>query len=280
MVGQRVSRSDEQSDLPRVTEYDLLGAVRQRLAAGGQVGLFLDYDGTLVPIARTPEDARPSAALLQVLTGLAGLSTIRVVILSGRSLSSLQAMLPVPGLTLAGIYGIEIQMPDQSVVIRSDPPRLRPVLEQVKSAWAQLVAERPGFLLEDKGLAVALHARFAGLSDADFVLPQAQSAAAHVISPAQFRVLSGDRFLEVAPATAYKGQTMEWLLDLYMSRDALLIYCGDDDQDEEAFAVVRRRGGIPIVVGQDQHATLATNRFGSPDALRGWLQLVAALTTI
>jgi trehalose-phosphatase len=86
--------------------------------------------------------------------------------------------------------------------------------------------------------------------------------------------LSGDRFLEVAPATAHKGQTVEWLLDHYMSRDALLIYCGDDDQDEEAFAVARQRGGIPIVVGQGQRTTQATFRFSSPDALRGWLLLL------
>ncbi len=254
--------------------HDFLAAVRQRLAAGGQVGLFLDYDGTLVSLKRTPEEARPDAALLELLTALAELPAIRVVILSGRSLSSLQAMLPVPGLTLAGIYGIEVQMPDQSVVLRSDPARLRPVIEQVKSAWAQLVAERPGFMLEDKGLAVALHARFADPSDAEHVLPQAQSAAAHVISPVHFRLLSGDRFLEVAPAMAHKGQTVEWLLDHYMSRDALLITCGDDDQDEEAFAVVRQRGGIPIVVGQGQHTTLATFRFSSPDALQSWLQLL------
>ena len=67
---------------------------------------------------------------------------------------------------------------------------------------------------------------------------------------------------------------MEWLLDHHISGDALLIYCGDDDKDEEAFAVVRRRGGIPIVVGQVRRATLAASRFDSPDALRGWLQVL------
>lgn len=254
--------------------HDLLATVRQHLAAGGRVWLFLDYDGTLVPIARTPDEARPDASLLELLTGLAELPTLRVVILSGRSLSSLRAVLPVPSLTLAATYGIEIQMPGQGVVIRSDPAHLRPVIEQVQSAWAQLVARRSGFLLEDKGLAVALHALLADPSDADSVLPQARSAAMRIITSDRFRILDGDRFLEVVPATAHKGQTVEWLLDHQRSRDALLIYCGDDDRDEEAFAVVQRRRGISIVVGQTRHTTLATCQFSSPDALRGWLRLL------
>ena len=252
--------------------HDLLATVRQHLAAGGRVCLFLDYDGTLVPIGRTPDEARPDASLLELLTGLAALPTLRVVILSGRSLSSLREVLPVPSLTLAGTYGTEIQMPGQGVVIRSDPAHLRPIMEQVKSAWAQLAAERSGFLLEDKGLAVALHALLADPSDADSVLPQAQSAATHIITTDRFRILRGDRYLEVAPATAHKGQTVEWLLDHHRPRDALLIYCGDDEKDEEAFAVIRQHGGIPIVVGQVRRATLAIHWFGSPDALRGWLQ--------
>jgi len=253
-------------------EHGLLTTVRQHLAVGGQVWLFLDYDGTLVPMARTREETRPDAALIELLTGLAKLPAIRVVILSGRPLDSLRAMLPTSNLTLAGTYGLEIQMPGQGTIIRAEPARLRPVIEQVKSAWAQLVAARSGFVLEDKGLAVALHARFAHPFDADFVLPQARLAAIHIIAPDRFRILSGDRFLEVAPATAHKGQTVEWLLDRHISGNALLIYCGDDDKDEEAFAVVRRHKGIPIVVGQVRRATLAANGFDSPAALRSWLQ--------
>ena len=116
-------------------EHDLLAAVRRRLAAGGRVWLFLDYDGTLVPIARTPDKARPDASLLELLTGLAEIPAVRIVILSGRPLPFLRAMLPIPGLTLAGTYGIEVQMPGQGIIIRAEPDRLRPVIEQVRSAW-------------------------------------------------------------------------------------------------------------------------------------------------
>jgi len=138
MVGKRVSRPDEQPDSLRVMENDLLAAVRRHWATGGQVWLFLDYDGTLVPIGRTPDESRPDAALLELLTSLAESPAVRVVILSGRPLSFLRAILPIPGLTLAGTYGIEIQMPGQGIIIRAEPDRLRPAIEQVKSGLDQV----------------------------------------------------------------------------------------------------------------------------------------------
>ncbi len=274
MVGQRVSRPDEQPDLPGIVDRNLLAEVRRHIVAGRRVWLFLDYDGTLVPIARTPDEARPDAPLLKLLSGLAERPTLLITVLSGRPLSSLQTMLPIPDLILAGTYGIEVEMPGKGVVIRVDPVPLRPTIEQVKSAWAQLIAGRDGFLLEDKWLAVALHARFAGSADADVVLPRARAAATQSIRTDHFRILQGERFLEVAPAAAHKGQTVEWLLGQYPFPGVLPIYCGDDDKDEEAFAVVRQRGGIPIIVGQGQHTTQAAYRFDSPDAVRDWLQLL------
>jgi len=184
----------------------------------------------------------------------------------------LQSMLPVPGLILAGTYGVEIQMSDRAVTMHAELESIRPTIEKVRSAWAELVAGRSGSFLEDKGLAVALHARFADPAEADFVLSRARAKAEQIISLDRFRLLGGDRFLEVAPITARKARTVEWLLDHEILSDALPVYFGDDDQDEEAFAVIRQRGGIAIVVGERLLSSQATVRLPSPSAVREWLQ--------
>ncbi len=257
----------------------ILAILRQHLLAGGRLWLFLDYDGTLVPIARTPDEARPDIELLALLARLAEMTTIRVAILSGRSLSSLQAMLPFQQLILAGTYGVEISLPGNGATVRADPARVRPMIERVKSDWSKLIVGRAGFLLEDKGLAIALHARFANETDADWVLSRAKGAA-EILSAGSLRILGGDRFLEVAPTTANKGGTVNWLLGREPSFGALPVYFGDDDKDEEAFTVIRGRGGIPVVVGARQDVTTALVRVSSPDAVRRWLQVLqkAALT--
>ncbi len=248
-----------------------LARIRQHLQQGGLIWLFLDYDGTLVPIAPSPDQARPDAALLELLAQLARGNVFRTVILSGRPLSALQAMLPVPGLMLAGLYGVETQMPDASVQRYIEPAELRSTIEKVKTAWTDLVRGRAGFLVEDKGSAVALHARFAAEADAEEVLPQAQSIASRLMRAGHFRLLGGQRFLEVAPAAAHKGKTVARLL-AHGDWNGLSVYFGDDDKDEEAFAIVQEHGGIPIAVGPRELAH-AQECLPSPAAVREWLQL-------
>lgn len=263
MVGRRVSRSDGAGASPVI--------IHNHLRAGRGLWLFSDYDGTLVPIARTPGEARPDAALLEVLRCLAQTPNIRVVVLSGRPLFTLQAFLPIPGLTLAGLYGVEIQMPDGRIVRRTETEDLQRTLDHVKMAWAQLINGRAGFLLEDKGLAIALHSRFATPTDADFVQPRAHA----IVEPMprdRFRILGGERFLEIAPAMANKGETVNWLLRHTPFPDALPVYFGDDDKDEEAFIIIREHGGIPIVVGTRQPETSARARLPSPREVRERLQ--------
>lgn len=251
---------------------DALETIREYLRAGGWLMLFLDYDGTLVPIARTPEEAQPDRPLLALLTELATQVRIDPIILSGRPLASLQAMLPVPGLTLAGTYGLEIYRNGRITKRCADLTRIRPVIEQVRSAWKRSIAEYRGFLLEDKGLAVALHARWAEVSEVDQVLDAARTAATALLPSQEFRMLGGDRFLEVAPSTAHKGLSVEWLLNRRRDYRAMPVYFGDDDKDEEAFGRIRRWGGIPIGIGTRFPLNQALERLPSPEALRVWLR--------
>lgn len=253
-----------------------LARVRRHLEAGGRAWRFLDYDGTLVPIAPAPDEARPDAALLALLSGLGADPRLRVAVLSGRSLASLQAMLAVPGLVLAGTYGLEVQIAGIREEAQAGTAALRPVIVRVIQAWAGLVGERAGFLVEDKGLAVALHARWAAPADAGWVLPRARALLETVAAAAPVRILGGERFLELAPAMAHKGQAVEWLARRLPWPRAEMAYFGDDDKDEEAYAVVRRLGGVPIAVGPRQHRVGALGWLPSPDAVRRWLASLLA----
>jgi trehalose 6-phosphate phosphatase len=196
---------------------------------------------------------------------------MRTAVVSGRPLSWLQRMLPIAHLTLAGLYGLEVQVAGQPALIEAAPDVVRPVVAQVMSCWAELVAGRPGFLIEDKGLAVALHARWAERGEAGEVLERAQRAAGSLIPAEGFRLLGGDRFLEVAPKAAGKGRTIEALLQRIDFPGAVPVYFGDDDKDEEAFEVIRRLGGHPIGVGNRFPLPTAAERLPGPEAVRHWL---------
>jgi len=247
-------------------------AILTHLRDGGNLTLFLDYDGTLQPIAPTPAEAVPDDELLELLTRLSVAPRIRTVILSGRPLADLRRMLRIQGLLLGGLYGVEMLI-EGRVLLREAPHNGdRESLNSIRKGWTSLLKGRDGFLLEDKGRAIALHARWADPEQAMSVLAAAREITNDAMDASQFRILDGDRYLEVAPLMANKGETVDWLLAEYpVSRD-LPVGFGDDNKDEAAFAVIQRRGGIAIGVGHRYPLPGVDLRLESPKMVRAWLE--------
>jgi trehalose 6-phosphate phosphatase len=239
-----------------------------------QVWLFLDYDGTLADFAPTPDYILPNPEVIRLLEGLTRKPGIRVTILSGRRLEHVSALVPLSGIFLAGTYGIELRTPTGETIQRVEYTAIRPHLEAIKPEWAQIIDGRESFFLEDKGWALALHARFAQDEEAEGVLTQAMQAVGADVLEDDFRILGGHKFLEIAPQAASKKETVAYLLEQYPLLGARLIYIGDDDKDEEAFPLIHAHQGIAIKVLQPSQAGSPTEAdlfFESPAEVLGWL---------
>jgi trehalose 6-phosphate phosphatase len=228
---------------------DLTRRVREHLNQGNPLWLFLDYDGTLADFAPTPEVVKPDPQLIAILRQLSAQPAIRLTLISGRKLSQVHTLVPLNDVFLAGTYGVEVQLPSGEVIQRTDLDSIRPALERVKSAWDGLVHGFEGFFIEDKNWAVALHARFAEQETADRILPQARRMARSEMDRHDLQLLGGQRFLEIGPTLANKGKTVAWLLEEHPLQNALLLYLGDDDKDEKAFAEIHAAGGLSVLVG-------------------------------
>jgi trehalose 6-phosphate phosphatase len=242
------------------------------LAQGEKMWLFLDYDGTLAEFAPTPDTLLPDPELIELVSRLARYpDLLRVVIMSGRRFSHIQALLPVPGILEAGTYGIEYQTWQGERVRLLDFETERPFLDQVKKQWMEIIHGRPGYYLEDKGYSLAIHARTAPEEEARLALAEARRAVSQAIQKDTYHILDGERFIEVAPRIADKGQSVSMLLRRFPWPDAQLVYIGDDDKDEEAFRMVQENGGESILVAREPRATLARYRLESPQEVRKWL---------
>jgi len=240
-----------------------------------QLWLFLDYDGTLADFAPTPDYIFPNPEIVGLLERLAHKPDVRITILSGRRLEHVRSLVPVSGLFLAGTYGIELLTPAGESMQRVDYDIIRPALEAIKPEWARIIGDRKGFFLEDKGWALALHARFTDDEGAEQVLTRAMQAVSAELLEEDFRLLGGHKFLEIAPQMASKKETVAYLLNRYPMPGARLIYIGDDDKDEEAFPLIHAYGGAAIKVLQPSQAgqpTEADFLLDSPADARQWLQ--------
>jgi len=234
--------------------------------------LFLDYDGTLADFAPTPDEVNPDPELIDILTRLVKHPDIQPAIISGRRLNHVISLVPVTGLLLAGTYGIEIRTPNGNLVNRLNYSEIRPGLDILKPVWNQLISGHKGFFLEDKDWTLAIHARFVEDQVAEKVLKTARQTAGKSIDRNIFRILGGEKFLEVGPKAANKGASIEYLMNRYPLKGALLTYIGDDDKDEEAFAVINQHKGIAVVVSETERNTYASLRLNDPESVRKWLR--------
>ncbi len=250
--------------------------IMEQLLCHARLWLFLDYDGTLADYAPTPEDVVIDPDVIALVARLALCPRLRVAVISGRKLSQLQQLLPVPDIWLAGTYGVELQLPDRELLQRAEWSVIRPVLDRLKPIWQQFIADRTGFFIEDKGWSLAIHARFANAVEADQVLSAACVSTLELATSGEFRVLHGQRFLEIVPAIAHKGCAVDYVLDRFGWPGALPVYLGDDDKDEDAFDAIKAHQGVALLVAAIQRMTLADAQLASPRAARDWLNQLAA----
>ncbi len=257
-------------------------SLMQRLEEAEKIWFFLDYDGTLADFAQTPDEIIPDPALLDLIRRLTAAPDIRVAIISGRRLGHIQQLLPLPGILKAGSYGLELETADGQVIHRLELDQIRPFLDRLKRSWSELVNGRLGFYLEDKGWTLAIHAKDARKSAAEYVLDRAQHEAIERLKEDEqgvFRLQGGHRFLECGPKMGDKKGTVEYILQNYpWHDDALLVYLGDDDKDEVAFEAIQDAGGIVVAVGDRLPDDSADCQLESPTAVRRWLERVIALS--
>jgi trehalose-phosphatase len=243
----------------------------ERLAAEDRLYLFLDYDGTLAEFSPTPDTVFPDEELVGLLAALVKTPGVRIAMVSGRRLEHILKLVPLPGILLAGTYGLEMRTPQGDRFVREGLEDYERYLGHLEPEWQNLVASRAGFYLEDKTWSLAIHARFAEREEVEQVFHIARQRAEELGMPEGMQFLGGDRFLEISPQAASKGLAVETILAKYPSPGALPVYFGDDDKDEAAFAVIQRSGGVCVRVSPLARPTLAGYRLRTPADTRRFL---------
>lgn len=219
---------------------DLPPAVRPLIERPAEAALFVDFDGTLAPIVEDPATARPLPGAPAVLGALAARLGL-VAVVSGRPAAFLVGALGhLPGVRLAGLYGMEEVTAQGAVTVSPAAEQWRAA---VSEATAMALAEAPaGAQVEPKGLSVTLHWRRAPAAAA-----WARDLAARAGGRTGLVPHPGRMSLELRPPVATdKGSVVR-----SMAAGHPVVACfGDDLGDLPAFAVLGELAAAGVAVAR------------------------------
>ncbi len=220
---------------------------------GKYLFIFLDYDGTLAPIAKDPGSAVTAEGTRRALDGLSASPCCKVAVISGRSLEDLKGKLTLKDIIYSGNHGLEIESREVSY-IKPVPAAYRKTLERIKDELQKKIAVFKGAFIEDKGVSLSLHFRLVKAKQIPLLKTAFHETIILPLVSGKITVKAGKKVLEVRPILKWdKGKAVLWLLarqKVFMkNREVLPLYIGDDSTDEDAFKVLEDVG-ITIFVGR------------------------------
>ncbi|HEX7489887.1 MAG TPA: trehalose-phosphatase, partial [Anaeromyxobacteraceae bacterium] len=221
---------------PALSPPEALRQAVERAHRAEHLALLLDYDGTLVPFAATPDLAAPDAALLALLRRLAARRGTEVHLVSGRKRATMErwfASLPVG---LFAEHGFWQRLPggDWKAATAAPPITWR---EPVLAILREFSDRTPGTIIEEKTAGFAWHYRSA---DPEYGTGQAKELTLHLrslIGDLPLEILPGDMVLEVRPRGVNKGLAVAEVR-ARAPTGTLLLALGDDRTDEDLFAAL------------------------------------------
>jgi trehalose 6-phosphate synthase/phosphatase len=242
----------------------------QTLSEAPALTVLLDYDGTLVPIAQTPELAAPGPEVLALVERVATRLRTSVHIVTGRPRETCERWfgdLQVDLWSEHGFWHRRRGVPwEAALPVAADwMDRVRPILEQV-------TASTPGSFIETKSVSAAWHYR---LADAAFGEQQARELHRRLtdaVGDQPFDVLEGKKVIEIRPRGVSKALVAGRIVAAVTPGAAnAIVAIGDDRTDEDMFGALPP-SSVTIVVGT--HPSRARYRVADPDEVRRFITIV------
>ena len=224
--------------------------IAERVRNAGELYLFLDYDGTLVRIRKTPPQAVLAPRARTFLRRLNSLGGTTFGVITGRSLRDIRTLLRLSDVVLAANHGFEILIGSRRWT-HPEVRRLRPRFAALTTELRRRLRRIPRLLVENKGSTLSVHYRNVPVSRIAAVREIIRS----VTHPYRrsIAVTAGKKVVEIRPRVPWgKGHALRRILKSQgKSRDRLVIYCGDDVTDEDAFRLLPH-DAVTVRVGKSR----------------------------
>ena len=226
--------------------------------------IFFDYEGTLVPFSRSPDEARPDPELLNSLLQLSTIDNNQIII-AGRDKNTIDKWLGHLNIGLMAEHGAWVRERGRSWQTSNGLAQgwkkdIRPLLD--------LYVERtPASLIEEKDFSLVWHYRQTDVGLGESRARELVDTLMHLTSNLDIQILERSKFIEVKNLGISKGKAAtQWMAK---SSWDFILTIGDDWTDEDLFKVMPEKVHT-IKVGFG--ATAAKHYFKSYKEVRSLLK--------
>lgn len=224
--------------------------------------LFLDFDGTLVDFAPTPDAIEVRPGTTEMLARISERLGGALALISGRRVADLDRFLSPLVLPASGVHGQEMRA-TAGEALRVSPPS--PELDAARARIAEALRPDDPIALEDKGGSLVLHFRRH---------PEEHGRAGTLARQAvegldALHAVEGHAIFEVRQKGVSKAGAIVSLSGYSPFAGRLPVFIGDDSTDEDGFRAAADSGGFGIKVGAGE--TAARYRLADVAAVHGWL---------
>lgn len=230
-----------------------------RMPPLADAALFLDFDGTLIDFADTPDGITVPDALPGLLSRLERATGGALAIVTGRRHQDIETFLPEFSGPLVTAHGARVRVGGE---VDEHPLSGSDLVENVVRMCAHFADTVPGLISEAKPTGVVLHFRKA---------PEAEAEALKMIRTlsevySDFEMHISKMAYELRPRDIGKDAAVRRLLQGAPFEGRTPVYFGDDTTDEAALALVKDLGGVSVRVGDGD--TTAEFRARDPEHVR------------
>lgn len=215
--------------------------------AGNRI-LLLDYDGTLVPFASLPSEAKPSPELLETLEKLATDNKNTIFIISGRDSKTLENWLGHLPLNIIAEHGAKLKLNSKGWEREKD----------AKNDWKgeaylimdEYVKKCDRAFIEEKDFSLAWHYRNASTTKIKHLSKELFDKLSEYAASRELQVIPGNKVIEIRNKGINKGVAAVKMLG---KQDYdFIMAIGDDRTDEDMFAALTNNSkSYTIKVGND-----------------------------
>ncbi len=259
----------EKNTLTKV--FDDLEAVEEQLSKRKNINLFLDFDGTIAPIAPTPDKVKIPPEIISILEKLSEYEHVFTAIITGRSIENVSEVVNLKNIHYAGNHGLEISGVKRTEIVPNAAQIVRSI-KKISDDLNKVLLTVPGAWVENKSLTASVHYREVPVSHVPELNRLVGEITAHYIDRGLIKLTRGKKVIEIRPNIKWhKGKAVTWMLKNIAKKRATNIYIGDDETDEDVFKILN--SAITIKVTRDSKMKTDARYFvNNPTEVRYFLQ--------